>query len=75
MAVVEIPWQELSTEALLGLIEEFITRDGTDYGERELSLDEKTAQAMSRIKSHSIVIVYDELSEMCQLVDANDRPK
>lgn len=75
MAVVEIPWQELSADALLGLIEEFITRDGTDYGERELSLDEKTAQAMSRIKNHSIVIVYDELSEMCQLVDANDRPE
>ena len=73
MSFVEVPWQKLSEDALLGLIEEFITRDGTDYGLRELSLNEKTDQAMQRIKNHSILIVFDETSELCQLIDARDK--
>ncbi len=68
-----MPWHQLSEDALLGLIEEFITRDGTDYGLRELSLDEKTEEAMSRIKNNSILIIFDEASELCQLINAKDK--
>lgn len=42
--LLEIPWQKLSGEALQGLLEELVTRDGTDYGERELSTEEKVEQ-------------------------------
>lgn len=42
--LLEIPWQKLSGEALQGLLEELVTRDGTDYGERELSTGEKVEQ-------------------------------
>ena len=35
MALVVVPVDRLSREALDGLIEEFVTRDGTDYGEQE----------------------------------------
>lgn len=73
MSFVEVPWQKLSPEALLGLIEEYITRDGTDYGARELSLEEKADEAMLRIKNNSILIVYDEASEACQLITADDK--
>ena len=73
MSFVKVPWNKLSQEALLGLIEEFITREGTDYGLRELSLDEKTTQAMNRIKNSSILIIFDEASELCQLIDAKDK--
>ncbi|MFT5576242.1 MAG: hypothetical protein ACI89D_001763 [Bermanella sp.] len=41
--MLEIPWQKLSTEALDGLLEEMVTRDGTDYGEVELSMEDKAA--------------------------------
>lgn len=34
-----VPWDQLSAEALRGLIEEFVTRDGTDYGEVEVPLE------------------------------------
>ena len=33
MSVLKIPYDQLSTEALNGVIEELVTRDGTDYGE------------------------------------------
>ena len=43
-----IPAEQLSADALQGLIEEFITREGTDYGEVEWSLDQKVAQLVTR---------------------------
>ena len=39
-----IPPDKVSPRALQGMIEEFVTRDGTDYGERETALAEKVAQ-------------------------------
>jgi uncharacterized protein YheU (UPF0270 family) len=37
----EIPHSQLSKEVLDAVIEEFITREGTDYGDRVISLDDK----------------------------------
>ena len=73
MSFVEVPWQKLSEESLLGLVEEFITRDGTDYGLRELSLEEKSDEAMDRIKNNTILIIFDETTESCQLINAEDK--
>ncbi len=42
--LLEIPWQKLSVEALQGLLQEMVTRDGTDYGEYEYSQAEKVDQ-------------------------------
>ncbi len=38
---VEVPPQRLQADILQALLEEFASRDGTDYGERELSLEQK----------------------------------
>jgi uncharacterized protein YheU (UPF0270 family) len=64
----EIPWNQLSAQVLHGLIEEFITREGTDYGEREFSLTEKVDQVKTQIKRGDVVIVFDEKSETCNLL-------
>ena len=39
MAIHKIPVNKLSKKALQGVIEEFITRDGTDYGEIEVPME------------------------------------
>lgn len=41
--MVRIPAESLSPEALRGIIEAFVLREGTDYGHRDFSLDEKCA--------------------------------
>ena len=46
-----IPWQELDAETLNNIIEAVILREGTDYGERELSLATKVEQLHSRLKA------------------------
>ena len=54
-----IPHRQLSAEALQGLIEEFVTRDGTDYGETETTLEVKVAQVKMQLNQGLSVIVYD----------------
>ena len=41
MTTVKIPYDKLSLEAMNGVIEELVTRDGTDYGEVEVFLETK----------------------------------
>ena len=54
-----IPYDKLSSEALQGLIEESVTRDGTDYGEREVSLRSKVAQVRRQLEAGKSVILYN----------------
>ena len=64
----KIPHQQLSTEALQTLIEEFVTRDGTDYGDLEVSLEQKTTQVIRMLDKGDIVIVFDAATESCTIV-------
>jgi uncharacterized protein YheU (UPF0270 family) len=66
----DIPWQALQPETLRALIEEFVTRDGTDYGAREASLETKVLQIQKLLESGKIKIVFDADSESCNLVEA-----
>ena len=66
-----VPWQQLSTEALNGIIEEFIMREGTDYGELEVSLQTKKDQLIQQLQQNKIVLVYSELHETVNLMPAD----
>jgi len=59
----EIPHTALSGEALRGLVEEFVSRDGTDYGAREIALEEKVADVMEQLERGEVRIWYDPDSE------------
>ncbi len=58
-----VPWQEIAPETLENLISEFVLREGTDYGEVEVSLAHKIDQIKALLKSGEAVIVYSELHE------------
>lgn len=64
----EIPVGRLSSEALDGLIEEFVTRDGTDYGEHEQPLEQKKRAVARQLERREVVIVFDPESGTCNLV-------
>ena len=64
----EIPYTELSGDALRGVIEEFISREGTDYGHQEFSLDDKIAAVMRQLKTREIILTFDAEIESCNLV-------
>ena len=68
----EIPAEALSAGALRGLIEAFVLREGTEYGERDYSLDEKVAQVELQLARGEVRILFDPDSESVTLVTAND---
>ena len=63
-----IPWQELSAETLDVLLEEIVTRDGTDYGRSEKSVLEKVTHARNQLKAGYAVILWDSEMESASLV-------
>ena len=65
---VEVPWRELDSQALRGLIEEFVTRDGTDYGAVETSLDTRVAQVMKQLEQGLAVVTFDTEIESATIV-------
>lgn len=75
MDAIEIPFGLLSDDALRGLIEEFVSREGTDYGQRDHTLDEKAASVRRQLEDGRAVIVYDPATENCNIVlKENVRP-
>lgn len=67
-----IPWEQLSQDALNGIIEEFVMREGTDYGTEELSFQRKKQDVQRQIENGEIVVVYSELHETVNLMLAAD---
>ena len=67
-----IPYQELSPEALLGLIEEYVTRDGTDYGEHDASLESKVEQVKTQLSTGIAFILFDPDSQSCNIIHRDD---
>jgi uncharacterized protein len=65
---VAVPPQRLQADVLQALLEEFATRDGTDYGERELNLDEKVERLQRQLRAGELSILYDVDSEQWDLM-------
>ncbi len=70
--LVIVPAERLSPHALAGLIEEFVTRSGTDYGRREATLDEKSASVRRQLADGRARITYDTASQTCTIVLSDD---
>ena len=68
MNPIEVPPESLSREVLRALVEEFVTRDGTDYGAVERELEAKVAAVMRQLERGEVRIVFDPDSETTTLV-------
>ena len=64
---VAVPPERLQGETLQALLEEFASRDGTDYGERELTLAEKIGRLQGQLVAGELQILYDIDSEQWDL--------
>ena len=54
--MLEIPFRELSPDALRGVLEEYATRGGFDS---DLSLDERIDELIEKLKTGKAKIMYD----------------
>lgn len=63
-----IPHAALPPEVLRGVIEEFVLREGTEYGEREVALETKVAQVIRQLEGGEVFVLFDAESESCDIV-------
>lgn len=63
-----IPWKELDSDTLDNLIESFVLREGTDYGEQERSLEQKVNDVRRQLSSGEAVLVWSELHETVNIM-------
>ena len=67
----EIPHRELSETALRGVVESYVLREGTDYGHRHYSFEEKIAAVMRQLDRGEAVVVFDAETETVSIVVAS----
>jgi uncharacterized protein YheU (UPF0270 family) len=67
---VDVPYTELSPDTLRSVVESFVLREGTDYGEREYSLPQKVDHVMRQLERGEAHIVFDPATESVQIVAA-----
>lgn len=63
-----VPHTELSEDALRGVVESFVLREGTEYGEKDFSLDQKLAHVVRQLERGEAQIVFDPESETIDIV-------
>ena len=63
----EIPFEKLNPETLQSLVESFVTREGTDYGLKTWSIEQKVEQVLRQIRTGKAKITFDPESETCNI--------
>lgn len=67
-----IPWEQIPADTLRALIEEFVSREGTDYGEYEVALSGKVEQVLKQIQAGEVLITWDEAAQSAGLLRKHD---
>jgi uncharacterized protein len=70
---VAVPHAELSADALVGVIKAFVLREGTDYGEREFTLEQKIAHVRAQLENGDAEILFDPDSASIDIVKTQRR--
>jgi uncharacterized protein YheU (UPF0270 family) len=66
---IDVPHAELSPEALRGVVESFVLREGTDYGERDVPFETKVAQVIRQLERGEARIMFDPVTQSVQIVE------
>ena len=65
---IEVPHGDIPTDTLRAIVEDFCTRDGTDYGEAELSLTQKVSMLMRQLENGDAHILFEATTGSLRIV-------
>ena len=65
---IEVPYQDINPETLRNMIEEFVSRDGSDWGDTGGSMEDKIKQVLRQFEAGKIKVVYDLTSQSANIV-------
>ena len=66
---IDIPLDRLSPDILRAIIEEFVTREGTDYGETCYTLEEKVTHVRRALEKGAASVVYDPVADSTTIIE------
>lgn len=64
----QIPFEQLSADTLTAILEEYASREGTEYGEVDYSLAQKVSMLRKQLERGDIGISFDTETETCSLI-------
>ena len=67
---VDVPYEQIDPETLRNMIQEFVTRDGSDWGDPGGALEDKIAQVLKQLKNKQVKVVFDLKSETANIVSS-----
>lgn len=63
-----IPYDTIEPETLTRILEDIVTRDGTDYGDYDVTVAQKTQKALQLLRSQNAFLLFDTESETIKLL-------
>lgn len=63
-----VPYSEIAPDALQGLVEAFVLREGTEYGDRDYTLEQKVAHVMRQLERAEAFVVWDPNTESVDIL-------
>jgi hypothetical protein len=72
---VVVPHADLAADLLRAVIESFVLREGTDYGEKEFTLDQKVERVIRQLERGEAQIVFDPDTESVNIAAGRPRPR
>ena len=66
--MIKIPIESLDRSIIFSIIEEFVLREGTDYGAYEVNFQSKIDEIYRKLESDEYSISYDESTESCTII-------
>jgi uncharacterized protein YheU (UPF0270 family) len=69
---IEVPYEQISSDTLRKMIQEFVTRDGADWGDAGCALEDKVQQVLRQLKNKQVKVVFDLRSETANIVSSQN---
>ena len=66
-----IPLESLPKDTVISIIENFVLREGTEYGSEDVALSDKIQQVQQQLKQGTALLVYSELHETVNILPAD----
>jgi uncharacterized protein YheU (UPF0270 family) len=67
---VDVPYEQIDPETLRNMVQEFVTRNGSDWGDPGGALEDKIAQVLKQLKNKQVKVVFDLKSETANIVSS-----
>ncbi|RLB61552.1 MAG: YheU family protein [Deltaproteobacteria bacterium] len=65
---IEVPYDQINPDTLRNMIQEFVSRDGADWGDAGCTLENKYEQVIKQLRDKKVKIVFDLSSQTANII-------